>query len=85
MGAKTVWDVYAHHRGPYQLSITRPRLNPGKKQAPFISEHLPGTFSKQEILEEVPEIFKDRRDNVDTVFVWSVREKKHIMTYKRPR
>lgn len=76
----TDWNPFDHHRGPYVLQVSRPAP---KRKYPVTMETLRGTVHGSEVEEEAKALLADPRDTITAVFVWSVPEQQHIVTYRR--
>lgn len=73
---------YTRHRGPYRLQIIRPT---GKAKAPWASNTLSGASDGEDVAAEAQALLEDPRDVIEAVYIWSVPERQHVMTYRRTR
>lgn len=62
-------DIYARHRGPFSLLLTRDVLLKGKEVQK--ADHVKGPFTAEEAHEESRMLVNDPRDNVLQVHVFS--------------
>lgn len=77
-----VTEFYTRHKGPYQLQVCR--LAPTKKHPDAVAvETLHGTFDGEDCAPMAQCLLTDPRDSVTGVYVWSVPEAQHVMTYNR--
>jgi hypothetical protein len=75
----TAAPFYTRHRGPFQLSVTRPAEKPGFRT----SEWLPGRLDGEDCLAEARALLTDPRDTIIAVSVWDVCENQFVMSYRK--
>ena len=69
-----------NHRGPYRLQVCR--LTPTRK-IKYHTETLAGTLPAIEVEDEARMLLTDPRDAIVSVYVWSVPEEQHAITFTR--
>jgi hypothetical protein len=69
-----------NHRGPFTLQVCR--LTPTRK-VKYHTETLRGALDRDDVADEARMLLTDPRDTIDAVYVFSVPEQQHVMTYTR--
>lgn len=73
---------YVRHRGTFTLMVGR--QTPTQKMK-WHTETLRGkSLRGEEVEAEALALLADPRDSIDAVYVYSDREQRHVMTYRRP-
>ena len=67
--------VFARHRGPYVLMVSRPFA---AKSGFTHSEWLPGEVDAEDAEDEALALLTDPRDTISHVYIWSLREQQFV-------
>lgn len=79
----TTWEPLRRHRGPFKLQVVRPRPITKTLRAGCTVTTLQGTVTKDDVTDEAHSLLTDPRDTIEAVYVWSVPEQQHILTYRK--